>query len=321
MHVRAGIRLERATVADWSERWADAARHVSEAEALMAATRDDALQSRLAMARGRAGFRAGDLRAAHQDLLTASSSSDEETATIARMLLGAVLVAAGDAHGAQAILDEVVAACEARGDHLHRCSALNDRMWVWIRRDDLDRAIVDQRAATELARTLGHPHLERCCTYNLAELLHWRGADDEALPLARRSRSLQQRFLGPSPLDALLVARIQAARDELDDVRAELDWLAATCSDLPGASAMQRCIVRLVALQSTNRDEWQRAIAMARETTVLYELHEALWFACRSACRAGDHDFARRCLDEARALTQRDAAWSARFDVLAGGNR
>ena len=157
-----------------------------------------------------------------------------------------------------------IARCEATGDRLHHCAALNDRMWVWIKRDDLDRAIDDQRGATELARSLGHAHLERCGTYNLAELLHWRGCTDEALPFARRSRSLQTRFLGPSPLDALLVARIQAGarRARRGRRRARVGRRA-----LRRARRVERDAARvlgLVVARSTDRAAWEHAIAEAR---------------------------------------------------------
>jgi hypothetical protein len=159
---------------------------------------------------------------------------------------------------------------------------------------------------------LGHAHLERCCTFNLAELLHWQGSLDEALPLARRSRSLQQRFLGPSPLDALLVARIQAARGELDEARAELAWVDASCGILEGALAMQRALVGLVASGTSDPAAWEPVLAAARATTVLYELPEALWFAARAA----DAPVAQRWISEARRLDKPDSAWSARFDAI-----
>jgi hypothetical protein len=224
------------------------------------------------------------------------------------MLLGTVLVTAGQLDEAQAVLDAVIAECEAAGDRLHLCSALNDRMWVWIKRDLLDRGIEDQRAATALARELGHPHLERSSTYNLAELLHWRGSFDEALLLAHRSRSLQERFVGPSPLDALLVARIEAARG----VRAarELAWIDETCGELAGATAMQRTVIGLVVDNVTDAAAWDAAIASARTTTVLYELAEALWFAARTTRDA-------RWITEGRSLGH--PSWNDRFAGLEPG--
>lgn len=302
----AAIRLERATVADWSERWSDAARHVAAVGAVQGV-----LAAKLEMARGRAAFRAGDLEQARHSLATAAATEDDrETAAIAKMLLGTVLVMAGDLAAAQSVLDGVVAECEAAGDRLHLCSALNDRMWVWIKRDLLDRGIEDQRAATALARELGHPHLERSSTYNLAELLHWRGSFDEALLLARRSRYLQQSFVGPSPLDALLVARIEAARGAYVAAARELAWIDATCGELTGATAMQRTVIGLVVAGTTDAAAWDRAIADARSTTVLYELAEALWFAARTTRDA-------RWISEGRALGH--PSWNDRFALLEPG--
>ena len=50
----------------------------------------------LQMARGRAAFRAGDLQTARPDLAAAAARGDTETSTIASMLLGSLLVSAGD---------------------------------------------------------------------------------------------------------------------------------------------------------------------------------------------------------------------------------
>jgi hypothetical protein len=299
------IHLQRATVADWSERWADAARHVESVVII-----DSELLPKLQMARGRAAFRAGDLDRARTELAAAAGAPDHETSAIAKMLLGTVLVTAGDLDGAQTVLDGVIAACEAAGDRLHLCSALNDRMWLWIKRDLLERGIADQRAATMLAKELGHPHLERSSTYNLAELLHWRGSFDEALVLAQRSRWIQQRFVGASPLDALLIARIEAARGEVEAAARELAWIDATCGELTGANAMQRDVVRLAVAGNTCAAAWDRAIADARATTVLYELAEALWFAARTTRDA-------RWTLEGRALGH--PSWNDRFEVLEPG--
>lgn len=310
----AEVALERATVADWSERWGDAAAHVAAAEAHYRGRATPKLQ----LARGRAAFRAGDIARARTELTAAAATGDRETATIANIMLGAALVAAGELAAAQTALDDVIENCAVRGDLLHHCSALNNRMWVWIKRDDLDHAIDDQQAATNLARSLGHPHLERCCTYNLAELLHWRGSTGQALPLAVRSRSLQQRFLGASPLDALLVARIHAAHDDFDHAKRELAWLDDRCGPLDGASAMQRTLIELVVSPRYEGAAWQRVVAAARATNVLYELHESLWFALRCAARVGDREAVQRWRDEAAALAGDRTLWRTRFAEAAG---
>jgi eukaryotic-like serine/threonine-protein kinase len=306
--LRGEVRLERATVADWAERWDDAATLVASVDATVA------LQAKLEMARGRTAFRAGDFEAARHALETAATTGDDETVTIARLLLGAVLPSLGFLDGAREALDAAIAACKASGDRLHHCAALNNRMWIWIKRDALELGIRDQRAATCLARELGHATLERMSTYNLAELLLWRGSPDEALPFALRSRVLQTRFQEASPFDALLVARIQVARDMLDEVACELAWVDASGAQLAGVYAMQRRVLELAAMGSVDRGAWATAIAMARETNVLYELPEALWLATRTARRAGDDDAARGWIAEGRALGL--TTWNERFDAL-----
>jgi hypothetical protein len=269
------------------------------------------------MARGRAAFRAGDLSSARTLLVEAAGARDHETAVIARLKLSSVLSAEGELERAHTVLDEVIAACEASSDRLHHCVALNNRMLIWAKRNDLDGSIADQRAATELARIIGHAHVERSCTYNLAELLLWGGCTDEALPLALRSRSLQRRFVGPSPLDALLIARIRAARDELADAAAELAWIDEECESLDGASAMQRTLIGLVVSGTADRAAWEAVIEAARTMNQFYELHEALWFAARSARRAGNEPAALSWIDEGLRLPGSNAVWTTRFQAIA----
>lgn len=302
--LRGEARLERATVADWADRWDDAATLVASVEP------SASLRARLDMARGRTAFRAGDFATARRDLM-AATDGDRETAMIARLLLGAVLASLDDVDGARAALDAAITDCTILGDRFHHCVAINNRMWLWIKRDELDAAIDDQRAATALARELGFATLERGSTINLAELLYWRGSFDEALPLARRSLSLQRRFMEPSPLDALLLARIEAARGQLDAAAHELAGLDAP---LVGASAMQRVMLGLVIARSNDRAAWEDVIAAARETTSLYELVEALWFAARTAAQSDDAAAARHWIQRGRALGH--PSWSHRFDDI-----
>ena len=128
--------------------------------------------------------------------------------------------------------------------------------------------------------------------------------------LAQRSRWVQEHFVGPSPLDALLIARIEAARGAYAAAARELVWIDERCGALTGAIAMQRLVVGLVVDNVVDPAAWERAIADARATTVLYELAEALWCAARTTRDA-------RWISEGRALGH--PSWNDRFAVLEPG--
>jgi tetratricopeptide (TPR) repeat protein len=125
--------------------------------------------------------------------------------------------------------DEVVALCTKAEDWLHLGAAFANRSLLKAR-EALDRPMADLRRAIQLAREVGNPWSERIATYNVAELLHWRGEADEALVLARRARMLEERFIErPIPDSALLIGRIQVARGDYDEARRLADWIAQTC--------------------------------------------------------------------------------------------
>src|SRR6185436_12522290 len=232
------------------------AERVARAAPLVERAGDPGLHARWLMALGRTRYREEKLEEAAHHLAAAQAAAraigDHETWAIAAMLLGMTLVSAGRLDEAEARFAEVVDSCERAGDTLHLCSAYNNRIFLWLKRQSLERAIDDQRRATALAREIGHVQLERMSTFNLAELLYWRGDLPYALGLALRARELQTRFLDEVPLDALLVARIScalalcASDDELsaapggsppDQLRAEhllaarreLEWVLDHC--------------------------------------------------------------------------------------------
>jgi tetratricopeptide (TPR) repeat protein len=211
----AELLLEEATVHDWSESWATSAERVEQAASLVEQAGDPALRARWLMALGRTRYRQERLDEAALHLEEAQAAArgvgDHETWAVSAMMLGMTLVSAGLLDRAEARFAEVIESCERAGDTLHLCSAYNNRIFLWLKRESLERAIADQRRATALAREIAHVQMERISTFNLAEVLFWRGDLVYALGLALRARQLQTRFLDESPLDALLVARIRCA--------------------------------------------------------------------------------------------------------------
>jgi hypothetical protein len=203
----------------------------------------------------------------------------------------------------------VIAACEAAGDRLHLCAAVNNRMFLWSARGALDRARADLGRARRLARELGYPMPERRATYNLAEDLHWSGDDpDRALALARRSLALARRYI-PTPVaaDALLVARILVDRGEDDEAR-ELLRHAQAC-DLTRTEELLARAVELALDRA--EDGWD---ALWREAEAALSGDDALEIAyLRARCRESE---AADVAASAAPLVARYPIWRARFADL-----
>jgi type II secretory pathway predicted ATPase ExeA/tRNA A-37 threonylcarbamoyl transferase component Bud32 len=237
----AELLLEEATIHDWSEGWVESAERVARAAPLVERAGDPGLRARWLMALGRTRYREEKMEEAAQHLAAGQAGAravdDHETWAIATMLLGTALISVGRLDEAEAQLAEVIASCQRAGDTLHLCSAYNNRIILWIKRESLERAIADQRRATALSREIAHVQLERMSTVNLSELLYWRGDLTYALALALRARELQTRFLDEVSLDALLVARICCG---LALLGSDAEVSAPTPGGLPAANSAVR---------------------------------------------------------------------------------
>ncbi len=141
-----------------------------------------------------------------------------ETATIAALLLGPVLSDLRELDEAERVFAEMIESCTARGDRWHLAAAYGNRAWLWSARGDIDRTEQDLRLVIQLARESGQAHYERVATHNLAEHRLWRAQLDEALQLARRGLALQSHAEGTTRPDRLLLARVLAARGDLDEL-------------------------------------------------------------------------------------------------------
>ncbi|HLU65763.1 MAG TPA: protein kinase, partial [Kofleriaceae bacterium] len=160
----ADLLLEEATVLDWLYQWPASAERVSRALPLVAELGDARLETRGLLARGRAMFRQERPEHALPMLADAADRAgalgDHETLTIALLLLGPALAAEGALDECERRFEQVIAACQERGDGLHLCAAYTNRLWLWIKRQLVERALEDQRKAIALARELGFTTLE-----------------------------------------------------------------------------------------------------------------------------------------------------------------
>jgi tetratricopeptide (TPR) repeat protein len=315
--------FEQATALDWANDYRASAERAERAAALAAQAADPVLEARSAMARGRSAWRA-DRVADAVELLTlaaeaAAAAGDLDTRTVALVLLAPALVRAGALDAALARFEEVIALARAADDRVHLCAVHCNRMFLWSAKKRPDLARADLREAVHLARQIGQPEPERNATYNLAEDLYWSGEDDrEALELARRSRFLQQRFLGrPVPADALLVARVAMAVGEEEEARAALAWVSA---EVPAEerSAASDLFARLVEawLDGAPAEVWRALQQEAASLLSPDDRLEIIYWAARAGRRLGDEELSRAAQAEADACLPEVPIWRRRFEAL-----
>jgi tetratricopeptide (TPR) repeat protein len=225
------VLLEQATALDWSDDYAGSAAIAERALGRQRQAGISELQSEVLLARARSAFRQGrfaEVVASLDEVVElARRHGHAETETIALVILGVALAEAKQFERAEAVFSDLIALCERRDDRFHLGAAYANRIILWTLVSQSDRAEADLRTAIQLARETGHATLERNATHNLAEQQLWQGALDEALSLARRALSLHRGHgEGSTWVDELLLARILAARDELDEARGLVGALA-----------------------------------------------------------------------------------------------
>jgi tetratricopeptide (TPR) repeat protein len=272
----AELLLLEAMILDWRFEF-DASAERTEHARRRAAGMDD-LEADLLLAEGRTAYRREQYERAVEVLERAAASGAYQARMPALLLLAPCLIHLDRASEAELRYEQVIHLCQEVGDDLHLAAAHVTRPLLWSRLGRMDRAGDDLRRAVELAARLGNALVERTSTHNLAEILYWQGEFDEALPLALRSRELQRSFSGDRvhPDDALLVARIQAARGELDDARIELTEARRSDDVAPTRQALIRMVE--LALGPSTAADWEALEETVRELNapeVLLEIQRA----------------------------------------------
>jgi tetratricopeptide (TPR) repeat protein len=321
--------LEEATALDWLKHHTPGAAIVDRLPPLIASVGDPLLEARYRMALGRTRF----LQARIDEAMThlsyaaerATALGDYECRVIALLLLVMAESSAGCLDEAERHGEEVVALCQAAGDALHLGVAYINRVFLWEKRQQYDRAVADQQAAVHLARELGHAFLEKQATFNLAELLYWMGSLDEALPFAERVHSLQLRVNMdvPNPDDGVLLARIALARGDYANARIHLAWVTEHCADdlYPPWTRTLRRMIELVLADKASCEPldpwmWDELIADARRTSVLHEHMEVLYVTTQVALERGQRDLADRRLAQALQAAAALPLWQHRLSCL-----
>jgi hypothetical protein len=135
--------------------------------------------------------------------------------------------------------------------------AFSNRAWLWSAQGAIERVSTDLRTVIGLAREGGFATAERSATHNLAENKVWEGDLEGALLHARRSFSLAQ---GQGELttgiDRMLLARIFAARGDLDSLASMLESIRL--SEL--ADDELRMLEVLRSIGSDDELRWKQAV-------------------------------------------------------------
>ncbi|MBN9683588.1 MULTISPECIES: serine/threonine-protein kinase [unclassified Corallococcus] len=319
--------LEEATARDWMEDSDGSAACTREALDAIEPLDAPRLSLRCGLARGRLHVRQGEWAAAARVLTSTAEGSerarDHETLVVSLALLGAALTFLDRAPEAAERFDEALERCEAAGDGLHKAAVLSNRVLLWLRQGDVSRMEADLRRAMALGRELGHAQMERWSTFNLAEVLYMQGRLDEALPLAQRAHELGVRFFRehPVPVDALLIARIQAAAGDEAAAARQLAWISERCppESLPPTAIMRRLVELQVHQQSTGAFRATDWAALHTEADALAspdEKAEILLQATGIARRTGAMDEARAWLERAGPAVAEAPLWATRFHAL-----
>ncbi|MCP3104312.1 protein kinase [Myxococcus sp. K15C18031901] len=321
--------LEEATTRDWMEDVEGSTACAREALERIEQLDDPRLSLRCALARGRLHVRQGEWSAAARVLEStvegAERAREHETHVVALALLGSALTFLDRAEEAASRFEEAVDRCEQAGDALHLSATLINRVLLWLRQGDVTRMEEDLRRAMALGRELGHAQVERWSTFNLAEVLYMQARLEEGVLLARRAHELGMRFFleHPVPVDALLLARIDAALGDWESASRQLRWIEEHCppDSLPPTAIMRR----LVELQvqgaeghgaSHDPGAWD---ALAKEAEALAsadEMAELLLQAARSSLAAGLGAQTRAWLERAERAVEAAPLWRPRLDSL-----
>jgi eukaryotic-like serine/threonine-protein kinase len=201
--------------------------------------------------------------------------------------------------------------------------ALTNRVLLWRARKDVRHAIKDLRATLSIARELGHPQIERWPTFNLAEFLHYLGRGKVALPLAKRAHVLGQRFFREAPVsvDALLLARLAAARGDWVEAHDQISWIEEHVKEeLQPGNVVELRMVKLAieggGARTFSARRWDELIEYARSVSEADGLLEVLIQAATCAGNAGAGEEMLRLLDMAAKEVKRSPMWKPRIRAL-----
>jgi tetratricopeptide (TPR) repeat protein len=319
------ILLDQAEVLDWMGDIGRSSSMVDEATALTEGAQADWLAARLTMARGRVLHRRGQAQESIEILKEAAAMAERmgedgyETFVIALALAAPDCVNLGRIEEAEQMMMRAVAACEQHGDYHHLSAALNNRIFIWLSRTQMDKAIEDLARVLEISREMGFPQTELHTHNNLAECLFFRGEFDSALKHTLRAIEIGERIGAGITWLAMtytLRGRIQIYRGNPAEARSVVETLRALLASAkvndPNA-VMNRgddILLRMVELSLEAHEDyrWAKLLDEAKRVPLQpYEIVELLEARARNAERCGEYAQAEQLLVEASDLARRSA--------------
>ena len=319
------VLLDQAEVLDWMGEMGRSANVVEQANALADKVEADWLEARLTLARGRVHHRRDQAQESVELFKRAAAQAERigehgyETFVIALALIGPACVSLGRIDEAEQMLARVITACEQHGDYHHLAAALNNRIFVWLARAEMDKAVQDLERVLEISRELGFPQLELHTQSNLAECLFYRGELDPALKHTMRAIEIGERIgsgLTWVAMTHTLRGRIQIYRRNVAEARAIVENLRALLASAkvndPNAQ-MNRgddILLRMIELSLEPSDDyrWSKLLDEAKRAPLQpYEIVELLEGRARNSEIRGDYAQAEQFLVEALDLAQKSA--------------
>jgi tetratricopeptide (TPR) repeat protein len=319
------VLLDQAEVLDWMGDMGRSASVVDEATALGDRVETDRIEARLTLARGRVHHRRGQAQESIELLKQAAAQAERlgeegyETFVIALALGGPDCASLGRIDEAEQMLARVITACEQHGDFHHLAAALNNRIFVWMARAQMDKAVQDLERVIEISRELGFPQLELNTQNNLAECLFCRGELDTALSHTQRALEIGERIgtgITWMAMTHTLRGRIQVYRGNTAEARMIVENLRALLASAkvndPDAcmSRGDDVFLRMVemSLEPTDDYRWGKLLDEAKRVPLQhFEIVELLEGRARNAARRQEPAYAAQIFAEALELANKSA--------------
>jgi hypothetical protein len=268
--------------------------------------------ARLLLGVGRTMFRKGRWKEscppleAAADRALALGDAGYETRVVAQLLLAVILPNLGQISEAEALLDDVITACNQRDDFFHLGSAINNRRNLWMARKDLPNALKDQERFMHLGRELGMVGWEYFAEHNLGELYYQAGDTAAAAPHITRAIELERQHpeVASRPWALLLHARVLAWEGVYPQARERLGQVREALAQRPGSgglSANEEVLFAMVELATSEAaaEAWRQLRERSARDSMEQEPLEVLEMMGLAALRRGDRAEAVRLLEEA----------------------
>ncbi len=330
--MQAEVLLEQATAFDWSREFSTSVEMVRLAEPIVAELDAQDLRVRLLVAQGRAAHRLGKaseaIDAFERARIAAKQADDYDALVITLVLFGFQLAIVGRLDEAEERFNEVVSLLESVNDRPHLCGALANRIALWHARRALDRAMEDLQRATNLAREVGNPWLERMATHNIATLLLWTDDRGAAVEFGRRAQFLTERFFEPAFItSSLLHARILIATNAFEEAARLYEWINRSYNIATVSAVRARwnhALVGLVLSEFTSNGEkpndvvaaWDAVLVVAATESDPQVMLEILYWRLRTALHRRSLEEARQTLEQIKIRLANCRLWVKDFAEL-----